>query len=193
MKSKKHVVGWTEYVDFPEWGITGIKAKTDTGARTSALHVDNIRKLKSGRIKFDVAIGRKKPFRYKTVTADVLKRSRVRSSNGLYTERYFVAPLMKIGPFEDRIELSLTSREDMIFRMLIGRKALEPDLIVDVSRRFPLSRPSRKKKKKVATKEKAKAKVKTKAKVEKTLPKKKALKKKAAKKTVAKAAAKRKS
>ncbi len=150
MKHDKHVVGWTEYVDLPEWGIEGIKAKTDTGARTSALHVDNIRKLKSGRIKFDVAIGRKKPFRYKTVTAKVLKRSKVRSSNGLYAERYFVAPLIKIGPFEKRIELSLTSRDDMLFRMLLGRKALEGDLLVDVSKRYPLSKPRKKKKKPTA-------------------------------------------
>lgn len=147
----KTVIGWSEYLDFPEWGIRGLKAKVDTGARTSALHVEDLEVIGHDRVRFDVIISSRKPFRYRTVECRIVKWGRVRSSTGEYSERCFVSTLVRIGPVEKEIEVSLVSREKMLFRMLLGRKALEHDFLVDVGRRSLLTqRPPRRKKKIVA-------------------------------------------
>ena len=134
-RHQKIIVGWIETVEFPDWKIAGIRAKIDTGARTSALHVENLEELSRGRVRFDVMLGRRTPFRRRTVTARVVKAARVRSSNGRHEERYFVRTAIQMGGHLKEIELSLVSRGKMLFRMLLGRKALEHDFLVDVSHR----------------------------------------------------------
>jgi hypothetical protein len=138
-------IGWTEFIDFPDWGIEGVKAKTDTGARSSALHVEEITDTGDGRVQFDVLYSRRKPFKRKRVTAEVLKWAKVRSSTGHYQKRCFVRTTIQIGDESFEIELSLVSREKMLFRMLLGRKALEHRFLVDSRHRNLLSkRPSTK-------------------------------------------------
>ena len=145
----KHVIGWTEYIDFPLWDIVGLEAKVDTGARSSAIHVANLEAITHDRVRFEIMTGRKRPFRRKTVESKILKWSRVRSSTGVYTERCFVLAPVKIGPVVKTIEISLVCREKMQFRMLLGRTAIEHDFVVDVSKRKVItSRPKKKKKKK---------------------------------------------
>lgn len=139
-RKKKTTIGWTEHVSFPDWEIGSVRAKVDTGARTSALHVENLLVLDEGRVRFDVITRRKKPWRRRTVECDVLKWARVRSSTGVYRKRCFVLTRIRIGDVEKEIEISLVSREKMLFRMLLGRKALEHDFVVDVSRRSVVSR-----------------------------------------------------
>jgi len=147
-RSERVVIGWNEYVDLPEWSITGIKAKVDSGARTSALHVDNIRELHGGRVRFDVVLHRRKVDRRVTVETHVLRKSRVRSSTGHFETRYIVTTLLRVGPVEKQIEISLASRDTMLFRMLLGRKALAHDFLIDASKRcLATERPKRKKKK----------------------------------------------
>lgn len=132
-------IGWVEYVDFPDWDIRGIKCKTDTGARTSALHVENLVELPHHRLEFDVVTTRKRPFRTRHISTISARKSRVRSSNGHYETRHFIYTRIRIGPWEKIIELSLVSRSDMVFRMLLGRKALTHHLLVDPSHRNLLS------------------------------------------------------
>lgn len=139
MTKNKPIIGWSEYVDFPLWGIQGLKAKVDTGARSSALHVENLVLLPGDHAKFDVVIGRRK-FKKKHVMAKIVKWARVRSSTGEYTKRCFVRTLIRLGPIQKPIEISLVSREKMLFRMLIGRKVLEHDFLVDVSKKSVLTR-----------------------------------------------------
>lgn len=146
MPARKTIIGWTEYINFPDWEIAAVRAKVDTGARTSALHVENLEELENGRVRFDVITRRKKPWRRRTIECDVLKWARVRSSTGVYRKRCFVLSRVRIGEVEKEIEVSLVSREKMLFRMLLGRKALEHDFVVDVSKRTVVSRkPARKK------------------------------------------------
>lgn len=133
------VIGWNEYVDLPEWGIKRLRAKVDTGARNSALHVENVRELSRGRVRFDVVLHRRKRDRRVHVLAHVLRRARVRSSNGEYDHRIFVATDVRIGPLTKRIELSLVDRGKMIHRMLLGRSALAGDFLVDVEHRCLLT------------------------------------------------------
>ena len=142
--SEKKIIGWTEKVHFPDWGIEDVKAKIDSGARTSALHVENIKTLNHGTISFDVVTGRRKPWKVKHVKAHIVKTARVRSSNGDYSERFFIKTRIRLGEIEKEIELSLVSRSEMLFRMLLGRKALESDFLVDVNRRNTCSKKKKK-------------------------------------------------
>lgn len=144
------VIGWAEYVDIPEWNITRMRAKMDTGARTSALHVENIREVGHGRVRFDVRLHRRHLDRRVTVEAPIRRRGRVRPSSGVSQTRIFVVAHVRIGHIEQEIELSLVDRERMIFRMLIGRSALSHRFLVDVGKRYLLSKPKKKKKKKKA-------------------------------------------
>lgn len=136
----KVVVGWNEYVEFPEWGIRRLGAKVDTGAKTSALHVEDIEELGRGRIRFSVVVHRTKRDRHFPVTTRVVRRARVRSSNGHYESRYFVRTWMRLGNVEKEVELSLVDRGKMAHRMLLGRQALQGDFVVDVSKRHLLDR-----------------------------------------------------
>jgi hypothetical protein len=134
----KLIVGWNEYVDLPEWGVRRLGAKVDTGARTSALHVDGIELLPRGRIRFDVVVHRTKRDRHVHVRTKIVRRARVKSSNGQFERRYFVKTTLTLGPVEKEIEISLVDRGRMAHRMLLGRTALQGDFIVDVSRRHVL-------------------------------------------------------
>lgn len=115
----------------------------DTGARTSALHVEDLRVLPGGRrVRFDVVLSRRREDDRIEVIAPIAKWARVRSSTGEYVQRCFVRTTMRLGPVTREIEISLVSRERMLYRMLIGRTALERHFVVDVSRRKALgSRP----------------------------------------------------
>lgn len=136
-------VGWTEYLDLPELGITRLKAKVDTGARTSALHVTNLRLVAdhgdgSGVIEMTVPLSRRDPARAIVARAKLLRHVRVTDSGGRGEVRPVIETELVLGPVRKRILLTLTDRGDMQFRMLLGRKALEGDFVVDVARRSAL-------------------------------------------------------
>lgn len=129
------MVGWSERVALPLWGVRRLKAKIDTGARTSAVHVENIKRLKANRISFDVVTD-SDPEKWIHVVTRPSRRSPVRSSNGQETFRYFVKTTMVLGGIELDIELSLVDRGDMRFRMLIGRTALAGQFVVNCAHRM---------------------------------------------------------
>lgn len=134
----RQVIGWRERVSFPEWGIENLRAKIDTGARTSALHVANIVDLGDGQIEFEVVLGRRDGARRVPVRARVLRVSRIKPSSGRVEERYVVPALIRLGSRQKTIEVSLVSREGMICRMLLGRTALGHDYLADPSRKYLL-------------------------------------------------------
>ncbi len=137
------LIGWSEYVDIPAWGIRGLRAKVDTGARSSALHVDDVVELPHARVGFDVVLHREKRDRRIHVETAIRRRGRVRSSDGRYSDRIFVAVPVRIGPIEREVELSLVDRQRMIFRMLLGRTALAGHFLIDPSHQQLLGRPLR--------------------------------------------------
>lgn len=137
------LIGWKEYLGLPELGVTRLKAKVDTGARTSALHVSGLRVVNDhgdGRaeVEFEVPLSRRDPARKVMARAQVLRRIRVTDSSGGSEMRPVIETEMVLGPVKKRILLTLTDRAGMIFRMLIGRKALEGHFLVDVSQRHVL-------------------------------------------------------
>jgi hypothetical protein len=149
---KRVVVGWAEYVALPDWKIKRLRAKMDSGARNSALHVENIREVGNDRVRFDVRLHRRHADRRVTVETTIKRRGRVRASSGQAEQRIFVTACVQIGAYEQDVELSLVDREKMIFRMLIGRSALGERYLVDAGRRYLLSKSRPVKKAKVQTK-----------------------------------------
>jgi hypothetical protein len=139
------LIGWSELVDLPEWEIRGLSAKVDTGARSSALHVENVEELTRGRVRFDVVLHRHHRDRRIRVETRIRRRARVRSSTGHFSTRIFVATTLVLGPVEREVEISLVDRERMIFRMLLGRSALSGPFLIDPAHRSLLGRRRRRK------------------------------------------------
>ena len=130
------VIGWREWVDLPDWNLTGIRAKADTGARSSAIDVDHIEELPGDRVRFQVVANRKGEGRRRTIEAPVSRRSRVRSSLGDRHARIFVEATIILAGIALRTEIGLVDRSNMISRMLLGRRFLEGHFLVDSGRRY---------------------------------------------------------
>lgn len=139
-RAEPRIIGVAEYVDFPDWGVKSLRARVDTGARTSALHVENVRLLAGSRVRFDVRLRRDDPSVRVTVETKVSRRAPVRSSTGQTEARLFVKAHVRLGGREQQIEVGLVDRRHMLYRMLLGRSALERRFLVDVSRRYALGR-----------------------------------------------------
>ncbi|MGK0309637.1 MAG: hypothetical protein ACJAT5_000070 [Lentimonas sp.] len=137
------IIGWKESIDLPDWGIRDITAKADTGARRSAIDVQNIKELSGKCVQFDIALHRNNRDFTQTITAPIAHQTHVRSSNGQQHERYFVETRIKIASKVKTIELSLVDRKNMSCRMLLGRKALEGSFLVD-SQQTHLTGPNKK-------------------------------------------------
>ena len=137
-RPEPRIIGVAEYVDFPDWGVRSLRARIDTGARTSALHVENVRLLAGARVRFDVRLRRDDPSARVTVETKVSRRTPVRSSTGLSEARLFVKAHVRLGGREQLIEVGLVDRRHMLYRMLLGRSALQRHFLVDVSRRYAL-------------------------------------------------------
>lgn len=138
-------VGWNELVALPEWGADGIRAKIDTGARSSSLHVERLRRIDAEVVGFDLPVGRGKRRTLVPVEAEIARVSRVKSSNGLYSVRIFVETALAMGGYTRLVEINLVDRGDMQFPMLIGRTALAGRYLVDPGhRRLVSPKPKRK-------------------------------------------------
>ena len=128
------VVGWREFVDLPAWGIRGVRAKIDTGARTSAMHVAAIEEIGEDRIRFKVVYRERPSRKTKWVEAELVRQAAVKPSSGKLQERPVVRTVIRIGDREHEAEISLVNRKGMLCRMLVGRKALEGTFLVDPGR-----------------------------------------------------------
>nr|MEE4268629.1 RimK/LysX family protein [Candidatus Krumholzibacteria bacterium] len=132
------VVGWRESIDLPEWGIVNLRAKVDTGARTSAIHVEDMEELPDGRMQFDVVVSLR-PRKTVRVVATPVRRSTVKPSSGKRQRRHVFRTLMVMGALENEVEFSLVSRESMLNRALVGRKALPRGVLVNPHRTYRLT------------------------------------------------------
>jgi ribosomal protein S6--L-glutamate ligase len=142
------ILGWQEWVALPALGLPALKAKIDTGARTSALHATNIETYTENGteyVRFSVRpIPAQKGLEI-TATAPVVDHRDVTSSNGDKEKRYVISTPLAVGGRTWPIEITLTgNRETLTYRMLIGRQALKDNVLVDPSRSFAQPRLSRK-------------------------------------------------
>lgn len=134
-KSKQlPIIGWREWLILPDLNIPRIKVKVDTGARTSALHafwIETYKKNRQQRIKFAIH-----PDQYSTeevIECDVQVKDRrvVTDSGGHKQRRYVIETTVCLGPHTFVAEMTLTSRDTMRFRMLLGRTAINGRFLVD--------------------------------------------------------------
>lgn len=137
------IIGWRETIALPQLGISKIKAKIDTGARTSALHAFQIRT--SDRHGKKIVHFQVHPFQrnfHATVTAEaeLLEYREVRNSGGAAQLRPVILTEVQLGTETWKIELTLTNRDVMGFRMLLGRQAVRSKFLIDPGKSFIQSR-----------------------------------------------------
>ena len=133
------VVGWREWVVFPDFGGPMVRAKVDTGARTSAIHARNIKiSVANGRefADFDIYPHQRDAQTILHCRAPIVARRRIRDSGGHVQERIIVRTPIQIGDASFEIDLSLTRRDQMGYRMLLGRRALKNRYVVDSGRSY---------------------------------------------------------
>ncbi|MFK4765157.1 ATP-dependent zinc protease [Desulfobaculum sp. SPO524] len=131
---EKTIIGWREWVALPELGIPALKAKMDTGARTSALHAFDLVTYEAQGVRY-VRFGMHPLRRHARVeiwcTAPVVDTRTITNSGGQSEERIVIATPLRIGNVVRPVEVTLTNREGMGFRMLVGRTALENHFLID--------------------------------------------------------------
>ncbi|MCH8567640.1 MAG: RimK/LysX family protein [Balneolales bacterium] len=136
MKSKKRVIGRVESIGFPEFGITEIDAKIDTGAYTSAIHCHEVKAFMKDDeewVRFKLLDPHHPAFNHKEFTMPVFARKRIKNSFGQTQKRIIVQTKMLIFGKKYKIELSLADRSKLEFPVLLGRKAIRNRFVVDVS------------------------------------------------------------
>ncbi len=142
---KSSIVGWREWAALPELDIPAVKVKIDTGARTSALHALNIERTKvKGRdmVKFHVQPLQRNKVVVIQAEAPLVDIRSVSDSGGHTESRYVVSSMLQLGSINQQIEITLTERNSMLFRMLVGRTALVSNVLVDPTASFLCGRRS---------------------------------------------------
>ncbi|MGO2141553.1 MAG: ATP-dependent zinc protease family protein [Leucobacter sp.] len=138
------LTGWREWVSLPGIGVPWIKAKIDTGAQTSALHAGNITPFERGGeawVRFTVQPWQEGTLDEIEIELPVHDRRTVRSSSGHTQDRLVVVMDLGLVGRVVPAEVTLTDRDEMVFRMLIGREALKQGYVVDSGASFLGGRP----------------------------------------------------
>ena len=132
-------LGWREWLGLPELGIPRIKAKVDTGARTSTLHafaVESFHEDGRRQVRFRMHPLQKNTDKIVVCTADVVDQRLVSDSGGHREKRWVISTPVQVGEQCWQAEVTLTSRDNMLFRMLLGRTAISGRALVDPSLSF---------------------------------------------------------
>jgi hypothetical protein len=133
------IIGWRELVHLPDLGINSIKAKIDTGARSSALHafhIQNFQRNGKSMIEFHIHPYQRDTQRTVIAEAELLEYRKVRNSGGHIQSRPVIQTKVQLGNKQWSIELTLTNRDVMGFRMLLGRQAIRHKFLVDSGQSF---------------------------------------------------------
>jgi hypothetical protein len=145
-EAEKVVVGWREWVALPQAGVDWVKAKIDTGARSSSIHAFDLEVFEQDDrewVRFSIHPWQRSDDEAHELTLPLLDRREVRSSNGQAEERYAVAMDVTLAGRAITTVMTLSNRDEMGFRMLIGREALERGFLVDSSRSYAGGKPRR--------------------------------------------------
>lgn len=143
-KKEKKLIGWKEWCSLPELNISEIKAKIDTGARTSALHAEvlSVSEYKGEQfIRFRVFPHQSDGAGSKVCKARLIARRFIMSSNGIREKRYVIRTTIVIGKLSFATDITLTDRSPLRFRMLLGRLALRKNFLIDPAKSHIQGRP----------------------------------------------------
>ena len=140
------IVGWREWVSLPQADLDWVKAKIDTGARSSSIHAFDLEVVEADgeeRVRFSIHPWQRSDEDHVELTLPVLDRREVRSSNGQTEQRYAVAMDVTLAGRTITTVMTLSNRDEMGFRMLIGREALERGFLVDSALSYAGGKPKR--------------------------------------------------
>lgn len=140
------VAGWREWVALPDLGVAAIKAKLDTGARSSALHAKRIERFsKNGTdyVRVLVEPGQRLRLNATFFEVPIVDERIVTDSGGHRERRIVIVSTLTLGNASWPVEITLTNREDMRFRLLLGRTALAGRITVDPARSYVIGKRKR--------------------------------------------------
>jgi len=136
---KKPLIGWREWVSLPALGVKEIKAKIDTGARSSSLHAVDMKFYKrngNDYVKFKIHPKQKNTRKVIETHAKVLEYRSIRSSNGHVSKRPIILTDIELHGQKWQIELALSNRDEMGFRMLLGRQSVKKKFLIDADNSY---------------------------------------------------------
>ena len=139
MSQQKPALGWREWLGFPDLGIPQIKAKVDTGARTSCLHAFYVKPFDregASWVRFGIHPRQDDTSEEIHCEAPIKDRRKVRDSGGHEEYRYVIETMVSIGKDRHLAEVTLTDRDSMKFRVLLGRTAFRGKYLVDAGRSY---------------------------------------------------------
>lgn len=139
-------IGWREWVALPDLGVVRIKAKIDTGARSSALHafaVERVKRRGKDLVRFAIHPLQRSSRREVVAEAEMIDERIVRSSNGVHALRPVIITHLELLGDAWPIELTLASRDEMGFRMLLGRQAMRGRFLIDPGRSYMAGKPGK--------------------------------------------------
>ncbi|MBT8124605.1 MAG: ATP-dependent zinc protease [Gammaproteobacteria bacterium] len=142
------VIGWREWVALPDLKIDQIKCKVDTGAKTSALHayfIEPFKKSGCEYVRFGMHPVQKNSDTEVICTSKVHDKREITDSGGHREKRYVILTTIKLGQHNWQAEVTLTDRETMLFRMLLGRDAIKNQFIVNPARSYLIGKKRKKK------------------------------------------------
>lgn len=145
--TKRKTIGWREWVSLPELGIKEIKAKVDTGADNSSLHAFDIERFElDGRsmVRFEVHPHQRKRKPSVPCVAEIVGERMVKNPGGRAERRPIIRTTMVVAGEEFEALVNLTTRDEMTFRMLLGRRTVRRNFLVDPGRSYLGERPNRK-------------------------------------------------
>ncbi|GIU91327.1 MAG: hypothetical protein KatS3mg011_0233 [Acidimicrobiia bacterium] len=138
------VIGWREWVSLPELGVSSIRAKVDTGARTAALHAFGLELTEldgTTMARFAVHPDHRRPGPAVVVEVPVVGERRVKNPGGRAELRPLIRTRLAIGPYEFETDVTLTRRDEMGFPMLLGRQTVRGRFLVDPGRSYLVGKP----------------------------------------------------
>jgi hypothetical protein len=145
-QKRKTTIGWREWVSMPELGVKEVKAKVDTGADNSSLHAFNIERFTEDdrpMVRFEVHPHQRKKRPVVECVAEVVGERMVKNPGGRAEKRPVIRTKLVVAGEEFEALVNLTTRDEMTFRMLLGRRTVRSNFIVDPGRSYLGERPSR--------------------------------------------------
>lgn len=146
MASKQPVIGWREWVQLPELGVQEIKAKVDTGADNSSLHAFDLERFERDgveMVRFELHPRQRKKRPSISCEAEVVGEKKVKNPGGRREVRPIIRTTLVVAGKEITARVNLTTRDEMTFRMLLGRRTIRKNFLVDPGKSYMGGRPAK--------------------------------------------------